>query len=626
MIPTDPFADRQPVSTDHCPACGADTPAGAFCGSCGADLSGNRRHGRDRLRLGTYAAAPGERVLRPAFVSAMFPHLPRRSRWSFRIGLLVLVVALAVFVVLGWQAPMIATAAFGLPVLFVIYLREIDIRGDVALRHALLAVVIGVVLGVGWAYVAGTVLADGYDVALGSETNAGPALGTSLAISVCEALLMLVPTVAVRVLHRSPRESLDGFLIGALGATAFTAAATLTLLAPQLSTGPLAEGRARGHLIVEAGVQGVAMSLASVAVGGIFGAALWYTKQGNTFRGQRGPVTAAVSAAVLVVIVVFVAFGYLDVAPVSDYAYLAGYLLITALALIALRIALQAALLHEAHEETGPGGQLRCAQCDHVVPYLAFCPDCGAATRAASRRSRADRRVDESSDVSPPARHRTHTRVLLAMGAGIGVAAAVAVVVSMLITPAAPRYVCPPNCGQPPMGTPVETNPRFTAANGAFSVSYPGKGTAYKATFNPDGVVLDFVAGDGGTLALFGEPAQNRTPQEIAMSLINKQYPDATVAYEIPNASVGYQPGYGVIADDYPQSSNGKYARLRVLITVAVKHDLALIAAAVGPYHKFSPDYGSGHPSGANLQLAIDMGKYVNSFQWRGDRFGRRNG
>jgi hypothetical protein len=49
----------------------------------------------------------------------------------------------------------------------------------------------------------------------------------------------------------------------------------------------------------------------------------------------------------------------------------------------------------------------------------------------------------------------------------------------------------------------------------------------------------------------------------------------------------------------------------------AVKDDYALVAAAIGPYHQFNRDFGNGHPSGANLQLAMDMGKYVNSFQWR---------
>ncbi len=32
----------------------------------------------------------------------------------------------------------------------------------------------------------------------------------------------------------------------------------------------------------------------------------------------------------------------------------------------------------------------------------------------------------------------------------------------------------------------------------------------------------------------------------------------------------------------------------------------------------FRPGDGPSLPSGANLQLAQDLGKYINSFQWRG--------
>ena len=133
---------------------------------------------------------------------------------------------------------------------------EIDVRRDVSRSSLAMTALIGLVLGVGWAYLAGTVFADVYDVALGSEANAGPTLWYGLAASIGEALLMLVPAALVRVVSRSTRESLVGFLIGSFGATAFTAAATLTLLAPQLATGPVAADRSLGGLVVEAGYPG----------------------------------------------------------------------------------------------------------------------------------------------------------------------------------------------------------------------------------------------------------------------------------------------------------------------------------------------------------------------------------
>ena len=165
----------------------------------------------------------------------------------------------------------------------------------------------------------------------------------------------------------------------------------------------------------------------------------------------------------------------------------------------------------------------------------------------------------------------------------------------------------------------MTTNPRFTATNGDFSVSYPAPGAAYNVTWKPNGVTAEFTAGDGGTMQLFSTPAGGRTPRDIAADLVKQTYPDTRTAYQIPNAMVGYVPGYGEAADCWPQGSNSSYSRVRILVMVAVKNDLALVAAAVGPYHEFGPDFGPGPPSGANLQLAQDMGKYVNSFSWRGD-------
>ena len=225
----------------------------------------------------------------------------------------------------------------------------------------------------------------------------------------------------------------------------------------------------------------------------------------------------------------------------------------------------------------------------------------------------------EQSYVAPAVRSTSPARLLLVIGVCAVLIMAASVALSLWLTPRKAQFVCPPDCGRPPISKPVATNPRFTPSSGEFSVSYPGPATAYTATFQENGVVLDLLAGDGGTLRLFGQPANGETPHQIADDLLRAHYPNATFAYEIPNAFVGYQLGYGEVADDYPADAIGDAGRNRVLIMVAVKNDFALVAAAAGPFREFSPDFGSGHPSGANFFLALDMAKYVNSFTWRGD-------
>jgi len=182
------------------------------------------------------------------------------------------------------------------------------------------------------------------------------------------------------------------------------------------------------------------------------------------------------------------------------------------------------------------------------------------------------------------------------------------------------RYVCPPDCGRPPTGFPVATNPRFTAPNGDFSVSYPDPGAAYTVNKEPNGITASWNGGDGGTIRLFSEPAGGREAEEVATKLMQGSFPDAKKDYELPNAMVGYQPGYGEVADYWPQGAIANSTHLRVIMVVAVKNDLALVAVAVGPEHEFDEAFGPGPPSPANLQLAMDLGKYINSFSWRGDR------
>jgi hypothetical protein len=395
---------------------------------------------------------------------------------------------------------------------------------------------------------------------------------------------------------------LDGFVIGALGAISFTAAMILTRLAPVFETGLTATGPLE-NLLVQAGILVIALPLTAAALGGLVGMALW--------SGRR----VLIAASVLVTLGLYAATGVLELEERPEMLYAAVYVLITVCALIALRLGVQTALMREQHEPVDPSARVRCPHCDTVVPDMPFCPNCGVAASAASRTSRTARRAAADGD-AVAVRETSNARLLMALGIGVAVVSAAGVTAAIVATPVQARYVCPPDCGRPPIAEPIESNPRFVSPDGAFSVQYPGPGSAYEATLAPDGVDLKFTGGDTGTMALFGLPADGRSPKQIANDLIAQKYPHATVDYEIPNAMVGYEPGYGVVLDEYPQDTGSTFTRQRLVVMVAVRHDYALVAAAIGPYHEFTRDFGTGHPSGVNMQLAMDMGKYVNSFRW----------
>ncbi len=579
------------MASRACPKCHADVPDAAFCGGCGASLSAQR--GGGRLRMGAYVAAPDEAVLRPALGSSLFPHLPRRSRTPFRVALAVLVVTALALALLRWQAPLIAVRALGLPLVLALYLYEGDVHRDLPWRALALTAVSAVGIGVGWAWWSGAVFADAYDIALfGPETDEYAYL-LGVAIPTVSAVFMLIPVAAARLIRQPGREPLDGFALGALGAVVFTAAATLTRMAPEFATGITAGDWPVSGLLAMAGIVGAAIPLTAAAIGGLVGAALW--------SGRPRLIIVSVVAA----LGLYAASGLLEVSPLVRGRHFALHAVIAVIALLALRIGLQDLLLHDPDNAGDPDRRVLCGYCGQVVADTAFCRHCGVARRAATAESPA------------PVRQTSLTRVLTVLGAGVCVTAAAGVAAAAVLTPPPAAFRCPPECGISPFGEQIESNPRFVASDGAFTVQYPGPGTAYAATLTPDGVKLEFVGGDTGTMHLFGMPAHNQSAEQIAHDMIRERFPDAVVDYEIPNAMVGYEPGYGVVVDEYPQGASGAFNRLRLIVMVAVKYDYALVAAAIGPYREFTPDDGPGHPSAANLQLAMDMGKYVNSFRWR---------
>ncbi len=635
-----PATDAPGMDAMECHNCGNAVPVGVFCGHCGAHLTPRPGDGPVWLRPGGLFAAPHETIFRPSLASSLLPQLSELTRRPFNAGVLLIIVSMAVLVELQLPGGLITVASLGLPMLLFIYWRRARVFDDIPAWAIWVTVVLAIGLAVTWVLMTGNLVlreaSSPFDAGMGGRR----VLRDGLGISDAAAFIMLIPLTVVRLFWRSRRESLDGFVIGVLSAVTFISAATLTRLAPQFITAPVSRNQPVQWLFFEAAVRGVTVPLTASCLGGLIGAALWFNRPRAGSRFNKPTIVGALLFCAAAGFGVYAAVGRADVEGTSQLYVLSWHIAMAIFGLVALRIGLQLAVLHE-ETPPPPGTPQLCLHCRQVVPEMAFCPGCGAATRASPRRSRAERRRvspegTEDPEHTPeeaiwpgyavPARTYVAARisrqsplpVLTNWLVGMVTLSSIFIGLPYLTVKPPPRYNCPPDCGNPPSGDPVSSNPRFTGTG--FSVAYPAPGSAYRVTTDPTaGVRARFTAGEGGELRLTSEPAKGRNARDVAKAFIDATFPTATNVYEIPNAMVGFQPGYGEVADVFPLNLETSSRRMRAVVIVAVKNDLALIAAGFGPYHQFGPNFGPGRPSPANVQIAQDMGRYVNSFQWEGD-------
>ena len=380
-----------------CRACAAEVPAGEFCGDCGA-ARGDRP---SRHRPSAYSAVPSQHVLTPSVPSTIFPALPRHARAVFGVAL-VGILALTVAVALPmWQAALIGLVGFGLPVLFVAYLWQTDAFADMSVGTLSTTAALAIAAGIGWGLATDVAAARTDDDALGLPVTTTRILVTGLAIPLGFLVLLLAPTILVRFWRPGPRESLDGYAIGSLAALFFASAGSLTRLAPELVAGPIDDdGRGPLHLVIAGAIQGVAIPLTAMAVGGAIGAALWFTPRTDARRPRWYAVTSPAPAIVFGV-AVYLSLGLIDLLSLSNDLAMASYAVLAVLAMYALRIVVHATLLLEEPDRVSPEAVILCPQCEHVVPDLPFCPRCGVAGHAASRTSRTARRSPRPVPVGP---------------------------------------------------------------------------------------------------------------------------------------------------------------------------------------------------------------------------------
>ncbi|MCB1288849.1 MAG: zinc ribbon domain-containing protein [Mycobacterium sp.] len=378
------------MATRVCPACDASAPVGKFCGHCGADLAAPVSTLNVLLRPSVFALAHRETVWTPRVSSSLFPRISGKARKPYRLGLILVLIAIVVLASAEMNGPLGVIAVIGWPLLFLIYVWQSDGFRDIPPRILATAMVLGGALGVGWWLVTGRLVASSYELSTGSSLLLiNEVLNVGLLISLGGGVLMLLPALFTRLFGVPVRESLDGFVVGAFGALWYSTAAATTILAPQFAEG-LIEHQGTGRMLEDAVTYGIAGPIATTAAGGLVGCSLWFRPSRGKGRDPRRARRALTICTVLVV-VLYAAVWVIDAVTVQRTLDLSGKIGVAVLALITARAGMQIALLHE-EPDPATGDPILCVHCTQVVPDEPFCIACGAAARASSRTSRQFRR------------------------------------------------------------------------------------------------------------------------------------------------------------------------------------------------------------------------------------------
>jgi len=381
----------------ECPRCKSDVPeVSHFCHHCGADLLSG-----DAGRSKAYAARPDEPVASFRLVSTIMPYNTGDRPYTYRIALGIALVLTVLAAVLGALPVAIMIAAFAVPIVYVLYLYDVNLWEDepvpvVAIAFAgtgLLAVLFTLL----WKDSLGLSLAGPEGMSLGVQ-------GRDLLI-----LLLLVPVVSellrqIGPLYLASRpkfdDLMDGLTFGVVAGVAYACFETLVLHWGWLSAGFQGPSADAGTWVSVVLLHGFIKPLVYGSATGL--AAAEFSGLGERYDGFTPRWVAGLLQAILVN-AAFNGGAYL-LSFVGGRGSLTGQvlavvwgLLILGALIIRVRSVLHKGLLEAALEAASRGGSKNasgemafCPQCE--MPLLAhsdFCSACGNSVRAAAKTDRA---------------------------------------------------------------------------------------------------------------------------------------------------------------------------------------------------------------------------------------------
>jgi hypothetical protein len=173
----------------------------------------------------------------------------------------------------------------------------------------------------------------------------------------------------------------------------------------------------------------------------------------------------------------------------------------------------------------------------------------------------------------------------------------------------------------PPRTNPLSAPSTYTSSAYGFSLQYSTSNIT-PSDMNDRSISWDAQLSDGSevTWTFAGTNPNGRDARQIVEDVQSSNFGDATYAYTIPSAELGYTPGYGNAYDLSVAPNGGAAIHERLLIVAAIRNNVAVVFAGMGPYRQSDPQ-NDDHPNPAETPLVSlgDVGLSFESVRWPGE-------
>jgi RsiW-degrading membrane proteinase PrsW (M82 family) len=354
----------------------------------------------DAGRKKAYAAKPDEPVASFKLVSTIMPQGAGRQPYTYRVALGIALALTVITAALGVLPVAIMIAAFAIPIVYILYLYDVNLWEDEPVPVVAAAFVVTGVLAAVFTWLWSNKL--GLSIELTGENAAGPS-GRDLVI-----LMLLVPVVSELIrqigplyLASRPRydDLMDGLTFGVVAGVGFACFETLVLHWSWISGGFASPGSSTATWVSVVLLQGFVKPLIYGSATGL--AVAEFSGLGDKYDGFTPRWVAGLMQAMLVnalfqggvYLLSFV--GGRSSAIGAILGVLWGMVLLGAL-IILVRTVLHKGLLEAALESAARGGSRHasgelafCSRCEMpLLPHSDFCSACGSSVRAVPKSDR----------------------------------------------------------------------------------------------------------------------------------------------------------------------------------------------------------------------------------------------